>query len=69
MREFFELLGQIFFISCIETIIELFIDSKARPYQTRLINIACFLGSLYFLIAYIQNVMLGELISVFKFNF
>ncbi len=69
MREFFILIGQIFIIACLQSIIELFIDPDKRPYQARLMNIACFLGSLYLLINYISNVILGEIMSVFKINF
>ena len=69
MQQFFTLLGQIFLIACAQTIIEQFLDSGSRPYQMRIVNIACFLGSLYFLLNFISNVMIGELTSVFKFNF
>lgn len=69
MKEFITLLGQIFVITCLQSIIELFIDPATKSYQIRLINIACFLGSLYFLLNFINNVMLSQIASVFKFNF
>ncbi|MDR2938815.1 MAG: hypothetical protein LBV08_00670 [Clostridiales bacterium] len=69
MSEFLTLIGQIFIIACIQSIVELFIDIDKRPYQARVMNIACFLGSLYLLVNYIATVLLGEIISVFKINF
>lgn len=69
MGEFLTLLGQIFIISCLQSIVELFIDPTLKSYQIRLINIACFSGSLYLIIQYISGTLISEISTVFKFAF
>jgi len=69
LQEFLTLLGQIFIISFLQMLIELFIDSSSKPYQARVMNVACFLGCLYFLINYIATTLLTELASIFNFSF
>ncbi len=69
MKEFMVLIGQIFLISCIQTITEIFVDPGSKPYQARVLNIACFAGSLYLLLQFVFNHLMKELVTVIKFPF
>jgi len=69
MRELMTLIGQIFLISCVQTIIEMFVDPNSRPYQARILSIACFAGSLYLLLQFIYTHILTEIVTVFNFTF
>ena len=64
MGDFYVLIGQIFVISLIQLVLEVFIDIDKRPYQTMVINIACFLGSLYFLLDFLFNKILVSLNTI-----
>ena len=69
MREFMVLIGQIFLISLIQTIIEVFLKSENRDYQIKLINVACIMGSLYLLLQFVFTYILKELTSIVKMPF
>ena len=64
MGDFFVLIGQIFVISLIQLILEVSIDPSKHPYQAMVINIACFLGSLYFLLDFLFNKILVSLNTI-----
>ena len=69
MGEFFMLIGQIFVVSLIQLILEVFIDPDKHPYQAALINIACFLGSLYFVLDFMFNKVLAGLNTMLPMSF
>ena len=69
MREFTVLIGEIFFIALLQTILETFLDPEKRAYQVRIINIACVMGSLYLLLEFVYNHILGEISAFVKFPF
>ena len=69
MRELMTLIGQIFLISCVQSIIEMFVDVGSKPYQARILNIACFAGSLYLLLQFMYSHLFKELVTVFNFSF
>jgi hypothetical protein len=69
MREFITLVTQIFIITLVQIVIEVFMDASKNPYQAKLLNIACFTGSLYLLINFVFNILLKELNTVVKFPF
>jgi len=69
MREFTLLIGQLFFISLMQTVLELFIDPKERPKHVQILNIACIVGSLYLLLQFVFEYLLGELSMFVTFPF
>lgn len=69
MRQFTVLISQILIISCIQSLTELFVDPGERPYQAKIINIACFAGSLYLLIQFVFEFLIAELSTVINFSF
>ena len=66
MREFMVLIGQIFLISLIQTIVEVFLKSDNRDYQIRIINIACIMGSLYLVLQFVFTYILRELTAIVR---
>jgi len=69
MREFMILVGQIFLISCIQSIIELFIDLSEKPLQKKILNIACFVGGLYLLLQFVSNHLFPEITQIVRVHF
>ncbi len=69
MREFMILIGQIFLISCVQTLIEAFVDPDKKPLQARIISLACFSGSLYLLLQFVFTYLLKELNTVLRYPF
>ena len=69
MREFTFLIGQLFFIALLQTVLELFLDPKERPKHVQILNIACIMGSLYLLLQFAFEYLLGELSSFITFPF
>ncbi len=64
MNEFMALITQVFLISCIQTIFEVFIDKENMPYMHRIISITCFSGSLYLVLEFIFNTLIKELLTM-----
>jgi hypothetical protein len=69
MKEFMVLIGQIFFVYLVQTIVEVFLDAEKRSQQIKLINIACILGDLYFLLQFAFNYILKEINTLVKMPF
>ncbi|MDR1914060.1 MAG: hypothetical protein LBQ68_06200 [Clostridiales bacterium] len=69
MREFFVLIGQIFIIALVQTIIEVFLDIEKRPQQIKIINIACVMGSLYLLLQFVFTYIIKELQTFIRMPF
>lgn len=69
MRECIILLSELFLIGLLQTFIEVILEHEKRPYQTRFINVACILGSLYLIIRFATDNLLGELATVVRFPF
>ena len=69
MREFMVLVGQIFLISLVQTILEVFLKSENRDYQIKIINIACIMGSLYLVVQFIFTYIIKELNSIIHMPF
>ena len=61
VREFILLLGKIFLISCLQTLIEVFMNIQEKSYQSKILNIACFCGTLYILLEYVSQNIIKEL--------
>ncbi len=69
MREFMVLVGQIFLISCVQTLIEVFVDPDKKPLQAKITSIACFCGSLYLLLQFVLTYLLREFSTVLTYPF
>ncbi|MCL2853152.1 MAG: hypothetical protein FWE20_08995 [Defluviitaleaceae bacterium] len=69
MREFMILIGQIFLISCIQSIVELFVDLSEKPLQKKILNIACFLGGLYLLLQFVFDHLFPEITQIVRVYF
>jgi hypothetical protein len=69
VREFIILIGEIFFIALLQTIIETFLEQEKRPRQMGIINIACIMGSLYLLLKFVYDNILSEISSFVQFPF
>ena len=69
MREFTILIGQLFFIALLQTVLELFIDPNERPKHVQILNIACIIGSLYLLLQFVFEYLLGEISTIVTFPF
>lgn len=68
MKEFIVLIGEIFFISCLQTLIEVFMNIHEKSYQSKILNIACFCGSLYLLLQYVFDNIIKDLVSFINFS-
>lgn len=64
MDQLFLVLTQIFLISCFQILFEAFIDKDERPQQAKIINLACFIGSLYLVLNFAYETLIIELISM-----
>jgi len=69
MREFTILIGQLFFIALLQTVLELFIDPKEKPKHVQILNIACIIGSLYLLLQFVFQYLMGEISTFVNFSF
>ena len=69
MREFTMLIAQLFIIALMQTVLELFFDPEKRPHHVRILNIACIIGSLYLLLQFVFEYMLGEIATIVTFPF
>ena len=69
MSPFFTLIGQLFLITCIQSILEMFIDQTQKPYLAKVLSIACYAGALYLLLQFVFDNVMPELYSLFSFAF
>ena len=63
------LVGQIFLISLVQTILEVFLKTENRDYQIKIINIACIMGSLYLVIQFVFTYIIRELTTIVHMPF
>jgi len=66
MNQLLMLIFQLLFISIIQTVIEAFLDTEKREQQKKILNIACILGSLYFLLQFVFNYVIKEINTIVK---
>ena len=66
IRKFIVLIGEIFFITCLQSVAEVFMNINKKSYQTKILNVACFCGSLYLLLKYVFDNIIEDLISYIK---
>jgi hypothetical protein len=67
MREFLSLLGQLFIITVLQSIIGAFIDSEKETYMLRIISVACYFGALYIVLQFVYNNILVKIMTMFNF--
>ena len=67
MRKFIILIGEIFFIACLQSVIEVFMNMNEKSYQAKVLNVACFCGSLYLLLKYVFDNIIKDLMSYINF--
>lgn len=60
MNEFYTVIGQIFIISMVQMILDAIFDGK-YPNQSKIINLACYLCSLYIVVFFIGNTLFVEI--------
>ena len=68
MPEFLELIGQIFLIVCIGSILEFFIDQAQKPFLSKLVNIASYAASFYLVLRFVFDHLIKEVLDVMKFT-
>ena len=68
MDELLALLGQIFLITCVQSILEVLIDPGERPYLSKILNVACYAGGLYLVLQFVFQNLMGELMTLFRFG-
>ncbi len=66
MQEFLVMVGELFLISCIQSILIVFVQDKKQTSMGRIINIACYLGSLYIVLQFTFQYLLKEMSQFFR---
>lgn len=69
MADCMVLLGQLFFIGLLQTVIEMILEPDKRPYQMKLINVACVAGSLYLILQFVTQYLMQALMAIVRFTF
>ncbi|MCL2352272.1 MAG: hypothetical protein FWC55_07040 [Firmicutes bacterium] len=69
MNQLLLLIAQLLFISIMQTVIEAFLDTEKREQQKKILNIACILGSLYFLLQFVFTYVIKEINTLVKLPF
>jgi hypothetical protein len=64
MTEFYTLIGQILIITCVQMFSEMFIDPDKRPYLSKGANIACYAVGVYFVIQFLFNTLMREVVEI-----
>lgn len=65
MEQFLVMIGQLFLITCIQSILEVYTADKKSIHMNRIITIACYLGSLYIVMQFTFQHLIRELSSFF----
>lgn len=63
------LLGRLFLIGLLQTVIEIVLEPDKRPYQMKLINAACVVGSLYLILQFVTQYLMQALMAIVRFSF
>lgn len=67
MHEFLSLLSQLFLISILQSIVSFFINTEKQTYMLQLLNIACYLGSLYIVLQFAYTYVISQVINMIHF--
>jgi len=68
MTEFMALIGQIFLITCLQSVLEMFITPGERPYLSKILAIACYAGALYLVLQFVFQNLVPEMLRLFRFG-
>lgn len=66
MGEFLTVLGEIFIIICLQSILEVFASAKRQTYMQKMISVLCYLGALYLVIQFAYQYLVRELLSMVR---
>lgn len=69
MRELIRLIGEIFLITCIQSVLDVFVDYVGKPHTKVIVDISCYVGLFYLTIQFITDYFLKELISFLNICF
>jgi hypothetical protein len=64
MDEFFTLIGQILIITCVQMFAEMFIDADKRPYLSKLTNMACYAAGIFFIMEFLFETVMREVVTI-----
>ena len=64
MNDLFTLIGKILLITCVQMFSEMFIDPDKRPYLARVANIACYAVAVFFVIEFLFDKLMKEVLQV-----
>ena len=67
MREFLIMIGELFFISCLQSVLDMLVADKKKTYMNKVIAIACYIGSLSIVLRFTFETVFQELLSFFHF--
>jgi len=68
MDDLLALIGQIFIITCVQSILEVLIDAGERPQLSKILNVACYAGGLYLVLQFVFKNLMSELFTLFRFG-
>ena len=66
MDDFWVLLGQIFSVVIIQSVLEMFIEKDKRPHLSLVLSIACYGVSLYLVAQFVFDSLIPEIQSFFS---
>ena len=69
MQAFTVLIGQLFFIAILQTVLESFLDLHEKERHKTILGVACVLGSLYLLMQFVYNHLLREMATFITLPF
>ena len=69
MNDFIILIGELFLIICIESVIEIFISDRRNRYMQKLLSIACYCGGLYIVLKFAFNYLFKEIYTIIRLYF
>ena len=64
MNEFYTLIGQILLITCVQMFSEMFIDPDKRPHLARVANVACYAVGVYFVVQFLFDTLMREVVAI-----
>ena len=67
MNEFLTLLGKLFLITLLQSVINFFINKENSPYMQELINIACYLGAMYIILEFAYTHIFSQIMNILNF--
>jgi len=66
MEAFWVLLGQIFSVAVIQSILDMMIEKDKRPYLSTVLSVACYVICLYLLVQFIFTNLIPDIYGMFN---